>query len=208
MKTWAVVPVKSFEQAKSRLASVLSAEERRALIERLLRDTLDTIAGVEAIETTLVVSGDPAARGLARRRHARVLDEGPTLDLNLALHRATRLARRHRVARVLILPADLPLLTSDDVRALLAAAPEPPSLVIAPDRHTSGTNALLIAPPGLIEYAFGIGSFSHHRERALAAGAQVAVCERPGLALDLDAPEDLALLQAQSHPAAWPQPSE
>lgn len=194
MNPWAIVPVNSFDKAKSRLGGVLDEEARRSLSEWLLQHTLDVLAAVSAIDKTLVVSADRSARSLARARGAMVLDEGSPCGLNPALVRATRLASRRRVARVLILPVDLPLLEPTDVEALLGAAPPPPSLVLAPDRHHCGTNAMLVAPPGLIEYAFGIDSFTRHQELAQAAGARVVTCDRPGLALDLDNPQDLALL--------------
>jgi 2-phospho-L-lactate guanylyltransferase len=95
---------------------------------------------------------------------------------------------------VLIIPADLPLITPDDVRAMLARAKEPPVVVIAPDRRQNGTNALLVCPAGLIEYEFGPGSFKRHCARAQAVGARLEVCELSSLALDMDLPEDLAMV--------------
>jgi 2-phospho-L-lactate guanylyltransferase len=109
--------------------------------------------------------------------------------------RATVVARQYGVSAVLVLPADLPLLAREDLQSLIAHAQNPPVVAIAPDRHQQGTNALLIAPPGLIEYEFGPGSFARHVAQARAAGARVEICLLPSLALDLDAPDDLALLQ-------------
>jgi len=92
---------------------------------------------------------------------------------------------------VLVLPADLPLMTREDILALIERATEPPVVVIAPDRREEGTNALLICPAGLIEYDFGIGSFQRHCERARQANARLEVVTLPSLGLDLDLPEDL-----------------
>lgn len=194
MTLWAVVPVKSFDKAKSRLARVLHDEMRQSLSEWLLRRTLKVLTSVSAIETVLVVSADSRARSLAQRAHAMAIDEGSPLGLNAALRAAERLVCSRGVQRVLVLPVDLPIVERGDIEALLAAAPPPPSVVLAADRWHSGTNALLMAPPGLIEYAFGIESFARHQKLAQAASARVVVCERPGLALDLDGPEDLAQL--------------
>ncbi len=202
MKTWAVVPVKSFEKAKTRLAGVLDDETRRSLSEWLLVRTLDVLRSVPAVETTVVVSADPQALVLARRCGALALDEGLPSGLNPAVARATDVASTQGAQRVLVLPADLPVVERADIEALVAAAPPPPSLVLAPDRQHSGTNAMLVAPPGLIEYAFGTESFARHRKLAQAAGARVVVCERPGLGLDLDGPPDLALLPEQVVAAA------
>jgi 2-phospho-L-lactate/phosphoenolpyruvate guanylyltransferase len=92
---------------------------------------------------------------------------------------------------VLVLPADLPLMTPNDILALIERATQPPVVVIAPDRHKEGTNALLICPAGLIEYDFGVGSFQRHCKRARQAGARLEVVTLPSLGLDLDLPEDL-----------------
>jgi 2-phospho-L-lactate guanylyltransferase len=86
----------------------------------------------------------------------------------------------------------------EDLRELVDMAGPPPVVVLAPDRRQAGTNALLVSPPGLIEYVFGPSSFDRHRASALAAGARVLVCDRPGLALDLDLPEDLGLFREAS----------
>ncbi len=95
----------------------------------------------------------------------------------------------------MILPADLPLVTREDVLTLIARAGEAPSVVIAPDRHGTGTNALLISPAGLIEYDFGENSFQRHCQRAKEAGARLEIVELPTLGLDLDLPEDLELVR-------------
>ncbi len=203
MRTWAVVPVKAFAKAKSRLAAVLDEGARRALSEWLLRHTLEVLAAVPAVATTVVVSADAEVLALARGCGALAVDEGSPPGLNPAVTRAVSLAHSQRAERVLVLPADLPRLDRSDIDALLAAAPPPPSLVIAPDGRRRGTNALLVAPPGLIEYAFGSDSFPRHQELAQAAGARLVVCERPGLALDLDGPQDLAQLPAPLVAAAW-----
>ncbi len=118
--------------------------------------------------------------------------------MNKALHLATRAAIGGGARRVLVLPADLPLVVPEDLQALLALASDPPSVVLAPDRRQDGTNALLVSPAGLIEYEFGPQSYDRHRAAALAAGARVAVCDRPGLALDLDLPEDLGVYREAS----------
>ena len=95
----------------------------------------------------------------------------------------------------LTLTAEILAKHPEDVETLIAAAKKPPVVVIAPDRHGTGTNALLMSPPGLIEYDFGPDSFSRHQQRAKQAGAKVVVCELPSLELDLDVPEDLEILQ-------------
>jgi len=198
MTTWAIVPVKPLRRAKSRLGSVLGAEERLALSREMLNRVLEALVGVPEIERTLLVSRDSEAMALARHHGARTLSERPPIDLNQALQQATRAAVGSGASAVLVVPADLPLVTADDLRELVSLAESPPVVVIAPDRRQAGTNALLASPAGLIEYAFGPSSFDRHRALALAAGARVLVCDRPGLALDLDLPEDLGLFRKAS----------
>jgi len=115
--------------------------------------------------------------------------------LNTALKRATVMAQALSTRGVLVLPADLPLLTPDNVRALIDKAIKPPVVVIAPDRHGKGTNALLMVPPDQIEYDFGEGSFHRHCERTKKSGARLEIVELPSLGLDLDLPEDLEMIK-------------
>lgn len=194
MTLWAIVPVKPLRRGKSRLAGFLTRKERLDLNKKLLTHTLDTLGTIPEIENILVISRDPAALSLARRHGARTVQEDSSSHLNDALVRATFVASAYATAGVLVLPADLPLLAPEDIHAMLARAHSPPVVVIAPDRHRAGTNALLISPAGLIEYSFGPESFQVHCQRAKAAGARLEVCELNSLALDIDMPEDLDLI--------------
>jgi 2-phospho-L-lactate guanylyltransferase len=194
MTLWAIVPVKPLRRGKSRLADVLSEDERVELNQRLLLNTIDTLREVQEIGQILVVSRDQEALALARDHGARTVQEVGAPQLNGALMRATAAAQAYTAQGVLVLPADLPQITPDDIRAILAAAEEPPVVVIAPDHRREGTNALLVNPAGLIEYDFGEGSFERHSQRARQAGAALKICELPSLAHDVDVPEDLAYL--------------
>jgi 2-phospho-L-lactate guanylyltransferase len=195
MTYWAIVPIKPLSRSKSRLSEVLSDAERAELSREMLVHTLNTLNEVQEIEHTLVVSRDTQALSIARQHGARTVAERGSPKLNRALVRATIVAQGYGVSGVLVLPADLPLLSVEDVQALIERAKEPPVVVIAPDRHRSGTNALLASPPGLIEYDFGPDSFDHHVKRAKEAGARVEICEISSLGLDLDLPEDLEVLR-------------
>lgn len=197
MTVWAIVPVKPLRRSKSRLAPVLSDGERAELSQRLLLHTLDVLSQVPSIERTLVVSRDPKALAVARDMGARTVMERGTPELNRALVRATVVAKGYGVSTVLILPADLPLIRQEDVEELLARAAARPVIVVAPDRHGTGTNALLTSPPGLIEYDFGPDSFLRHQERAEAARVRFEVCTIPAFQLDVDKPEDLELLEQE-----------
>jgi 2-phospho-L-lactate/phosphoenolpyruvate guanylyltransferase len=197
MNLWAIVPVKPLRRGKSRLSGVLTPDERSMLNKHLLSHTLETLTGIPELEQILVVSRDPAALALARDHGARTVLENGAPQLNVALTRATIVARNYAARGVLIVPADLPLITPQDVRYMLECAQEPPVVAIAPDRHRTGTNALLVNPIGLIHYDFGAGSFQRHCDLARQSHADLKICELSSLALDVDLPEDLALVNAE-----------
>jgi len=197
MTLWAIVPVKPLRRGKSRLAGVLSQDERTRLNSRLLEHTLDTLMAIPEIEHVLVISRDTQALALAREHGARTVQENGAPHLNIALARATFVAQKYVTRGVLIVPADLPLITPEDVRAMLERAKDPPVVVVAPDRHFKGTNALLVCPAGLIEYDYGPGSYQRHCERARQVGARLEIVELPSLALDVDLPEDLRMVEME-----------
>lgn len=197
MTLWAIVPVKPLRRGKSRLSAVLSEDERANLNQRMLSHTLDTLTAIPEIEHVLVISRDPAALALARDHGARTVLENGAPKLNVALTRATVLVKNFSTRGVLIVPADLPLLTPEDVRAILDRAKDPPVVVVAPDRHRQGTNVLLVCPVGIIPYDFGPGSFQRHCDRALQAGARLEICELPSIGLDVDLPEDLDMVSEE-----------
>lgn len=195
MTIWAIIPVKPLRRGKSRLAGSLSEDERAELNQALLVHTLNTLSDIKELEQVLVVSRDPHALTIARQHGARTVQEDGQPQLNTALARATVIAKVHATRGVLVLPADLPLVSREDVLTLIEKAVDPPVVVIAPDRHGKGTNALLISPSGLIEYDFGVNSFQRHCERAKRAGARLEVVDLPSLGLDLDLPEDLEIIR-------------
>ncbi|MGZ9163884.1 MAG: 2-phospho-L-lactate guanylyltransferase [Anaerolineales bacterium] len=195
MTIWAIIPVKPLRSGKSRLAGTLSEDERAELNRALLQHTLKTLSDLKEVEHVLVVSRDPQALTLARLYGARTVREDGQPHLNTALKRATVVAQVYATRGVLVLPADLPLISREDVLTLIDHATDPPVVVIAPDRHEKGTNALLISPAGLIEYDFGENSFQRHCQRVKETGARLEVVNLPSLGLDLDLPEDLELVR-------------
>jgi 2-phospho-L-lactate guanylyltransferase len=195
MTIWAIVPVKPLRMGKSRLAGVISEDERINLNTRLLKHTLQSLSEIPEIGQILVVSRDSNVISIARELGAKTILENGAPKLNTALARATIFAQLHSIRGVLILPADLPLITRDDIHSLLKLADNPPVVVISPDRRNDGTNALLISPAGLIEYDFGPGSFERHCRRAKLTSARLEIVKLPSLAFDLDVPEDLQLLE-------------
>jgi 2-phospho-L-lactate/phosphoenolpyruvate guanylyltransferase len=191
-----IVPIRSFEGAKSRLGAVLDAEERRELVERLLRRTVAAARATEGIADVIVVSPDPEVLAVARDAGARgLLQEGRGLNRGLEDARAVA----DPDGRLLIVPGDLPGVSAPALRAVVTAADAArrPCVVIVPDRHGRGTNALLLDPPDVIDPAFGGDSRAAHAW--LAASAEATVVEVGGpLSLDLDTPDDLLAAERET----------
>lgn len=194
MTIWAIVPVKPLRRGKSRLAGLLTEDERTSLNRFLLEHVLTTLNEVVQIEHTLVVSRDPTALALTRAMGGRTVLEGGAPQFNTAIDRATAVAMAHGAHAVLVLPADLPLIKSEDIVAILKAGASPPAAVIVPDRRNDGTNALFINPAGSLEYGYGVGSSQRHSHRAEQAGYEVSTLHIDTVSLDLDLPEDLELV--------------
>lgn len=193
MKATAILPVKRFAEAKRRLAAGIEDERREALVAAMLEDTLEAIAGARSIERTVVVSGDPRAQEIVAGSDAEVLpdpaDEGHVVAALAGIARA----EVDGAERVVLLPGDCPLLDPRELDSLLTGVPES-FVAIVPDRHGTGTNALVLSPPGAIQPAFGEGSRDRHVAAARDAGIPFAVEEVPSLALDLDTPADVIAL--------------
>lgn len=196
MSVWTIIPVKPLNRAKSRLAQVLSPDERQQLAEIMLRHVLDVVRSVPQVLGTLVISRDGRALAIAREYGARTVQESGTPQLNGALLRATQVVNRWKGGAVLILPADLPLIAAQDVACMIEMGQNDRTVVLATDQHQDGTNALFVRPPGLMDYAYGPGSFQRHVELARAAGAEVKIYESARLLLDIDVPEDLQTYNA------------
>jgi 2-phospho-L-lactate/phosphoenolpyruvate guanylyltransferase len=186
MRTVAILPVKTFGRAKQRLGRAFS--DRPALAAAMVADVLETLTSLPALHEVIVVTAEPDAAELARRAGARVVND----PVEAGQSAAVLLGIAAAVAdRVLLVPGDCPSLDAGELTALLAHT-EP--VVIVPDRHGQGTNALLLTPPDVMAPAFGEGSFARHAALAAAAGATLRVVDVPSLGLDIDTAEDLAAL--------------
>jgi 2-phospho-L-lactate/phosphoenolpyruvate guanylyltransferase len=204
--TVVIVPVRGLEGAKSRLGEALDAEERRDLVEQLLRHTIATSQATPGVTEVGVISPDPDALDLAAAIGAR-----PILQRSRGLNPAILEARAvvPAGARLLILPSDLPALSQAALHEVLEAADVagPPCVVIAPDRHGRGTNVLLLDPPDVIDPAFGGDSRAAHAWLASSGGAAFIEVEGD-LGLDVDTPDDLLLADGPARaPADEPAPA-
>lgn len=187
MEAHVLVPLKRLAGAKTRLAGLLVPDERASLVKAMLADVLDAVRAAPEVATVTLVSSEPFAPRLARTHGVRLFDDGG-LPWNEGLAAAT--SRTVVEPVVAVVSADLPLVSSEDVSALLGAVPER-GIAIA-RAHDGGTNAVAIAPPGAVGTCFGEpGSAALHAGLARAAGLAAAIVDRPGLALDLDTAADV-----------------
>lgn len=190
MEATVVVPVKRFGAAKSRLADALDPDARGTLAAAMLADVLAALGRCEQVERVLVVSGEHRARMAAIGAGAGLLDDPDDESHSLAAIRGVHAAMHAGASAAALLPGDCPLLVAAELDAELLEL-EAGSALVVPDRHGSGTNGLLLAPPDAIAPAFGPGSRDRHLALAREAGVIGGVAEIPSLALDLDTPEDL-----------------
>ncbi len=189
---WAIVPIKRFDQAKQRLASVLNAPERKALMLAMARDVLCALSRCRRLSGILLVSRAPQANALAQSFGLRQFAESGGANLPEALNQA----RDHAVAElgargIFIVPADAPLVEPGEVDALIAAHQ---GVTLLPDTQRIGTNGMICTPPDAIPFVFDGKSFSAHAEHARRAGLGPRVVDGSGFALDIDTPADLVRL--------------
>lgn len=193
MNATAILPVKRFGEAKQRLAAAIEEERRRELIAAMLADVLEAIAAARSVERAIVVTSEPAAEALAAAAGATVVPDATESGHVDAVLTGTARAQAEGAGCVALLPGDCPLLDPRELDRLLTGVPG--SYVgIVPDRHGTGTNALVLSPPDAIVPAFGEGSCELHVAAARAAEVPFAVEELPSLGLDLDTPADLIAL--------------
>lgn len=193
MRTAAVLPVKSFGRAKQRLDAAVQQPARAGLAAAMVGDVLAALGRVEALDDVIVVTAEPRAAAAARAAGAHVVHDPAETGQSDAAALGVAAAVARGAARALLVPGDCPSLDAGEVAALLRGEG---SVVIVPDRHGTGTNALLLTPPEVMAPAFGPGSFARHTAHAAAAGATVRIAHAPSLALDVDTPGDLTALRA------------
>jgi 2-phospho-L-lactate guanylyltransferase len=216
MDVWAIIPVKSLARSKGRLAHLLSVEEREQLMRTMLNNVLAVVKEVPGIAQTIVVSSDPTVWQIAEENGAMSLAEKMPYDLNRAVTYTSDLAMRRGAQAVLVLPADLPFVTTADIGLMLYAGsdvvgaearsngadigsvseyndtldPEQPVMAICSDRRGCGTNALYLRPATDFDFHYGAGSLQRHIHEALARDYMVRLVNAPGLQFDLDTEPD------------------
>jgi 2-phospho-L-lactate/phosphoenolpyruvate guanylyltransferase len=193
LKTTAIIPVKRLSAAKGRLEEALTATQRERLAEAMFLDTLHKLRRSRRIDELLIVTADPSLIRQARWLGSEVLEQPSDQGHSHAATAGARAAIERGSERVAMVPADCPLLDPEELDAHLGRSPR--AVLIVPDRHRTGTNALVLSPPDVFEPAFGPDSCARHVSRARAAGINFALEELDSLAIDLDTPEDMAELR-------------
>jgi 2-phospho-L-lactate guanylyltransferase len=193
----ALIPVKNLDAAKSRLTPPFSIDERAALTIDMLMRVLAVCQASRRFARITVVSPDDTVLMIAEEMGAAPLQQA-SIGLNPALEEARADAIARGADAILILHADLPRLTADEIGAMIDLLPALPAAVLAPDDTGTGTNALLLAPPDTLPFHFGVGSFALHRAAAEARDLPFAIARAPGIAGDVDTPDDVRRLVVSS----------
>ncbi len=188
---WAVVPVKSFNSAKGRLAGILQPAERYQLSRVMMADVLSVLLASNRFTGTVVVTPDDEVADTALAAGARVFREPTSQGPAKAVMATAQWLVGKDCRGIVGIMSDLPALTIPEIDKLLTSHGEPPAVTLAPSRDGTGTNAVVCTPPDIIGLSFGAGSLSSHLLSAKHQAIQPNIVNLPGLGLDLDQPGDL-----------------
>jgi 2-phospho-L-lactate guanylyltransferase len=191
-----LVPVKDLRDAKQRLAPALSPEQRVALARAMLEDVFEALAPFATDPGVTIVSGDMWASQRARARRFSIILDDAQAGETAAIEMATSYCVGNECEFSVVFPADIPLITSVEVSDFLALKPKK-GVVISPASDGRGTNGILRTPPDLIPLRFGNDSFLPHLAAAKATGFDVIVHQFPGIAVDVDRPDDLEAVMSE-----------
>ncbi len=194
---FAILPVKSPQNAKQRLTGFLAVEHRETLARMLFRQTLAALCQARGIDRVVVATSDAEVADHARSSGALVFEEKQQVSHSVSADAACLRAMEMGASTALLVPIDVPTVTPADFSQLAASAR--PGLIVVPSSDGTGTNALVRTPPNCIESRFGPGSFRAHLDQARSKGLDADVLRLPGLMFDIDTPEDVAELLARSH---------
>jgi 2-phospho-L-lactate guanylyltransferase len=194
---FAILPVKSPQNAKQRLRGFLAVEHRETLARMLYRQTLAALCQAQGIDRVVVATSDAEVADHARSLGALVFEEKQQVSHSVSADAACLRAMEMGASTVLLVPIDVPTVTPADFSQLAASAR--PGVIVVPSSDGTGTNALVRTPPNCIESRFGPGSFRAHLDQARSKGLDADVLRLPGLMFDIDTPEDVAELLARSH---------
>lgn len=195
---FAILPIKGLAQGKSRLARFLPEEARRVLSQAMFLDVLESLLYAPSVYGIVVVTSDRFLLDLARRRGVFTVDEGYPRGLNGAVTLGSEFCLQQGATSLLVLLADLPLVTSEDVEGLFRGVDGGPGVILVPSKEGEGTNALLRVPPAVMSPCFGGPSLEAHQAAAKRRGISCRIVEVPSIAFDIDSIEDLDLFASRA----------
>src|SRR6202140_1034417 len=190
---WAVIPVKEFNGAKQRFSGLLSQPERRLLVETMLTDVLEAVAGPRHLAGVIIVTLDPHATALGQKIGARIVTEGARDGHTGSVNAGRRPPPGEGRGAIIPMPGDIPAARAGEIDAVLSAHLAEPSFTISPAHDDLGSNAVVCSPPELVPLRFGDNSYFPHLDAARLQGIEPTVIRQPGIAVDIDHPLDLAL---------------
>lgn len=191
---WAVLPAKDLVDAKQRLADALSAPERRLLFRTMYEDVLSVLAEVPGLSGIAVITRDEEAAAVAKSYGARIITEAENQGQTAAVEAAVATLIDDSITSIMTFPGDAPLITRDEIDSVLAAHGDAPAMTIVPAHDRRGSNCIALSPPDLIPFSFGNDSFKPHLAAARARNVDPVILDLPGIALDIDTPDDLRQL--------------
>jgi 2-phospho-L-lactate/phosphoenolpyruvate guanylyltransferase len=193
MRPALLIPVKNLTNAKQRLAEVLDQSQRALLAEAMLRDVMSAASGVTDRLDVFLVTGDLRARAIAAEFHFGVIEDTCNESETAAIEMATAWCERQQYDTTVVVPGDIPMITSAELHPVLDAAPTE-GAVFVPAYDRRGSNCILRRPASIIPLRFGNDSFLPHCEAMKKTGKPLIVLEMPGIGLDIDNPHELELL--------------
>ena len=197
---WAVIPVKQISQAKQRLSPFLSTEERRDFFSAMLEDVLSIMVKIDFFKKIILATNCPHAISIAGRHGITHFETGPDDGLNQAAGETVNHLLENGISDMFLIPADIPLITEEEINSAIKAHPSAPSLTIIPSRDKLGSNCIILSPPSRMPLKFGPDSYFRHLEIAQSNGLKINPMELPGFGLDIDEPKDLfELLKAEGN---------
>ena len=191
---WAILPIKSAANAKQRLRHVLNAAERQQLFAVMLQDVIAGITAAKSLDGLAIVSSDPLAVELAGRHNALLISETGDSGQSSAVDSGVRVLLARGIERIITIPADVPLISGEEIDRVCASLGEQAGVVIVPDRRSLGSNCIACSPPDALKFSFGEHSLARHLQSADERGVASKILRLANLGLDIDRPEDLLTL--------------
>jgi 2-phospho-L-lactate guanylyltransferase len=193
MRAALLIPVKNLTNAKQRLSEALDQVQRSQLAEAMLRDVMSAAAGVAERLDIYLVTGDERVRDMATEFRFGVIEDSCNESETAAIAMATAWCAQQEYDTTVVVPGDIPLITSAELHRVLDAAPAE-GAVFVPAYDRRGSNCILRGPASIIPLRFGNESFLPHCEAMKKTGKPLIILEMPGIGLDIDNPHELEML--------------